>query len=62
MDDDMKMDDANADIVPTPTLKFKSTITRGTSWIGDGDPDKNKRRGFRKEIDVECNSHFAIRE
>jgi hypothetical protein len=62
MDDDTTMDDGNADVVPTPTPKLKSTITGGTSRLRDGGSDKTKRRGFRKEIDVERNSHFATRE
>ena len=59
MDDDTTMDDGNADNVPTPAPKLKSTIMGGTSQIDEGDPDKTKRRGFRKETDVERNSRFA---
>jgi hypothetical protein len=59
MDDDMKMDDGNVDIVPTTAPKFKSTITGGTSHLSDGGPNKTKGRGFRKETDVEHNSFFA---
>jgi hypothetical protein len=59
MDDDTTMDDGNADLVPTLAPKFKSTIMDITSWISDGGPDNTKRRGFRKETDVECNSHFT---
>jgi RNA-binding protein 8A len=62
MDNDMMMDDGNADVVPTPAPKLKSTITGGTSWLGDGGPDKTKGRGFRKETDFERNSCFAARE
>jgi hypothetical protein len=62
MDDDIMMDDVNADVVPTPTPKFKSTITGGTSQLDDGIPNKTKGRGFRKENDIECNSHFAARD
>jgi hypothetical protein len=62
MDDDTTMDDGNADVVPTPVPKLKSTITGGTSRLGDGDPDNTKRSGFRKETDVERNSCFAARK
>ena len=62
MDDDLTMDDGNASVLPTPMPKLKSTITGGTSWLGNGDPDKTKGTGFRKEIDAECNSRFAARE
>jgi hypothetical protein len=62
MDDDTMMDDGNADIVTTLVPKLKSTITGGTSQLGDGSPNKNKEKGFIKEIDVECNSHFEARE
>jgi hypothetical protein len=48
MDDDTTMDDGNADVVPTPTPKLKSTIMGGTSWLSDGGPDNTKRRGFGK--------------
>jgi hypothetical protein len=56
------MDDGNADVVPTPKPKLKSTIMGGTSQLDDGGPDKTERRGFRNETDVECNSLFAARE
>jgi hypothetical protein len=59
MDDDTEMDNGNRDIVPTTTPKLKSTIMEGTFDLGDGDPKKTKRRGFRKEIDVEHNSLFV---
>jgi hypothetical protein len=62
MDDDTKMDDGNADVVPTPTPKLKSTITGYTSRLGDDSPNNTKRRGFRKETDVERNSRFAARK
>jgi RNA-binding protein 8A len=62
MDDDTTMDDGNADVVPTPVPKLKSTIMGGTSQLDDGGPNKTKGRGFRKETDVECNSRFATRE
>jgi hypothetical protein len=62
MDDDTTMDDGNAETVPTPAPKLKSTITGGTSRLDDGGPDNTKRRGFRKETDVERNSRFAARK
>jgi hypothetical protein len=62
MDDDLMMDDGNAGIVPTPVPKLKSSITGGTSRLNDGDPEKTKGRGFRKETNAELNSHFAARE
>jgi len=63
MDDDTAMDDGNADAVPTtPAPKLKSTITGGTSQLGDGGPKKTKGRGFREETDAERNSRFAARE
>jgi hypothetical protein len=61
MGDDMTMDDGNEDIVPTPAPKFKSTIMGETSWLSDGNPD-NIKRSFRKEIDAECNSRFAVQK
>jgi hypothetical protein len=61
MDDDMTMDDVNAETVPTPVPKLKSTIMGGTSRLSDGGPD-NTKRSFRKETDVERNSHFAARK
>jgi hypothetical protein len=48
MDDDIEMDNGNAYVVPTPMPKLKSIIMGGTSQLGDGGPDKIKRRGFRK--------------
>jgi hypothetical protein len=48
MDDDTTMDDGNANTVPTPAPKLKSTIKGETSWLDDGSPDNTKRRGFRK--------------
>jgi hypothetical protein len=61
MSDDTKMDDGNAETVPTPAPKLKSTITGGTSRFSDGGPD-NTQRSFRKETEVECNSHFTARK
>jgi RNA-binding protein 8A len=48
MDDDTTMDDGNADVVPTPAPKLKSTIMGGTSQLDDGGPKKTKGRGFRE--------------
>jgi RNA-binding protein 8A len=62
MDDDTAMDDGNADVVHTLAPKFKLTIMGGTSQLGDGDPDKTKGRGFRKDTDVERNSRFVAQE
>jgi hypothetical protein len=62
MDDDTTMDDGNAETVPTPAPKLKSTITGRTSRLSDGGPDNTKRRSFRKETDVERNSLFAARK
>jgi hypothetical protein len=62
MDDDTTMDDGNAETVPTPVPKLKSTIMGGTSRLNDGGPDNTKRRSFRKETDVERNSRFAARK
>jgi RNA-binding protein 8A len=62
MEDDTIMDDGNAEIVPTPAPKLKSTITGNASRLDDGSPDNTKRRSFRKETDVEHNSHFAARK
>jgi RNA-binding protein 8A len=59
MDDDTTMDDGNVDVVPTPVPKLKSTITGGTSQLGDGGPKKNKGNVFREETDYEHNSHFV---
>ena len=61
MDNDTTMDDRNAENLPTPTHKLKSTIMNRTSWLGDSGDD-NTKRSFRKEIDVEYNSHFAARK
>jgi hypothetical protein len=58
MDDDTTMDDGNAETVPTPVPKLKSTITCETSRLSDGGPN-NTKRSFRKETDNERNSHFA---
>jgi hypothetical protein len=58
----MTMDDGNAETVPTPAPKLKSTIMGGTSRLSDGGPDNTKRRSFRKETDVGCNSRFAARK
>ena len=57
--DDTTTDDGNANIVPTPMPKLKSTITGRTSHLSDGSPDNTKRRSFRKETNVERNSSFA---
>jgi hypothetical protein len=46
MDDETKMDDGNANVVPTPTPKLKSTIMGDTSRLNDGGLDNTKRRGF----------------
>jgi hypothetical protein len=62
MDDDTTMDDGNAETVPTPVPKLKSTIMGRTSQLSDGGPDNTKRRSFRKETDVERNSLFAARK
>jgi len=62
MDDDTAMDDGNADAVPAPAPKLKSTITGGTSQLGDAGPKKTKGRGFREETDAERNNRFAARE
>jgi hypothetical protein len=62
MDDDTTMDDVNVGVVPTPSPKLKSTITRGTSRLDDVIPDNTKGRGFRKETDVERNSRFVARD
>ena len=61
MGDDMTMDDGNEKTLPTPAPKLKSTITDETSHLVDGGLD-NTKRSFRKETDVECNSHFAARK
>jgi hypothetical protein len=61
MADDTTMDDGNAETLPTPAPKLKSTITGGTSRLSDGGPD-NTKRSFRKETDVERNSRFAARK
>jgi hypothetical protein len=62
MEDDTTMDDGNVHIVPTPAPKLKSTIMGSSSRLGDGGLDKTKRRCFKKETDVECNSLFADRQ
>jgi hypothetical protein len=61
MGDDTTMDDGNAETLPTPAPKLKSTITDGTSRLGDGGPD-NTKRSFRKETDGKRNSRFAARK
>ena len=58
MADDMTMDDGNAETLPIPMPKLKSTITDENSWLGDGGPD-NSKRSFRKETDDKHNSHFV---
>jgi hypothetical protein len=58
MDDDMAMDDGNAENLPTPAPKLKSTIMNGPSRLGDRIHD-NTKRSFRKETDGERNSQFA---
>ena len=62
MDDYTTMDDGNAETIPTPVPKLKSTIMGGTYRFSDGGPDNTKRRSFRKEIEAECNSRFAARK
>jgi RNA-binding protein 8A len=62
MDDDIIMDDGNAEIVPTPAPKLKSTITGGTSRLSDSGPDNTKRRSFIKETDVGRNILFAAQK
>jgi hypothetical protein len=61
MDDDTKMDDGNAKIVPTPMSKLKSNIMGRISQLSDGGPYNTKRRSFRKETNDECNSRFVAR-
>ena len=61
IDNDMIMDDGNAENIPTPRPKLKSTITDKTSRPNDGGPDNTKIKSFIKETDVECNSRFAAR-
>jgi hypothetical protein len=61
MGDDTTMHDGNAENLPTPAPKLKSTIMDGTSRLDDGDPD-NTKSSFRKETDGKCNSHFAARK
>jgi hypothetical protein len=60
MVEDTKMDDGNAETLPTLVPKLKSNITSRTSQLSDGSPDKTKR-SFRKENNVECNSIFEAR-
>jgi hypothetical protein len=55
MDDDMTMNDGNAENIPTPGHKLKSTIMNEPSRLGDRSHD-NTKRNFRKEIDGECNN------
>jgi hypothetical protein len=59
MGDDMTMDDGNAETLPTPTPKLKSTIMGGTSSLSDGGPN-NTKRSFRKETNVERKSFFTV--
>jgi hypothetical protein len=61
MGDDTEMDDGNAENLPTPTPKLKSTIMEGTSQVGDGGPH-NSKRIFIKEIDGKNNSGFAMQK
>jgi hypothetical protein len=61
MDDDTTMDDGNAENLPTPVPKLKSTIMNGPSRLGDRSHD-NTKRSFRKETDGERNNHFAPRK
>jgi hypothetical protein len=56
MGDDTTMDDGNVETLPTPVPKLKSTITNGTSHLGDGGPE-NTKRSFRKETHDKRNSH-----
>jgi hypothetical protein len=46
--DDTAMDDGNAQNLPTPAPKSKSTITNETSRLGHGSPD-NTKKSFRKK-------------
>ena len=62
MGNDTTMDDGNAETVPTPTPKLKSTIMGHTSQHDDGGPKKTKGRGFKEETDIERNSFFADRK
>jgi hypothetical protein len=48
MDDDTTMDDGNAENIPTPWPKLKSTIMNGPSRLGDRSHD-NTKRSFRKK-------------
>jgi hypothetical protein len=48
MDNDIKMDDGNGDVVPTPVPKLKSTIMGFPFQLDGNGPDKMKTRGFRK--------------
>jgi len=58
MDDDTTMDDGNAENLPTPTPKLKSTIMNGPFRLSDRSHD-NTKRSFRKETGGECNNHIA---
>jgi RNA-binding protein 8A len=58
MDNDMEMDDGNAENISTPAPKLKLTIMNGTSRLGDVGDD-NTKRSFRKETDGERNNQFV---
>jgi hypothetical protein len=62
MDDDTAMDDGNAETGPTTTPKLKSAITGDTSRLDDGSPNNTKIMGYKKETNVERNSHFAAQK
>jgi hypothetical protein len=47
MDDGTTMDDGNAENLPTPMPKLKSTIMNEPSWLDDRSHD-NTKRSFRK--------------
>ena len=59
--DDTTMNDGNAENLPTPSAKLKSTIMNGTSRLDDGNHD-NTKSSFKKETNGKCNSHFATRK
>jgi hypothetical protein len=61
MDNDTAMDDGNAENIPTPAPKLKSTIMNKHSRLSDRSDD-NTKRSFRKETDSECNNQFALRK
>jgi hypothetical protein len=61
MGDDTTMNDGNAENLPTPAPKLKSTIMNGLSRLSDHSHD-NTKRSFRKETDGEHNSQFTPRK